>query len=261
MYVVECKINADLAAIQNPTTKAFASPAGYGRLFQDNQGGKDSLLRFIVFGFPKNLDLSKVDSRFRVRVHARTWDHLAAAFPANPLSTDLALSLGVLGIGAFPASHVKSMKISTKRTDMGKAAAILAEVQRRLGWSQGRTSLRGFQIDQEVWSLGTDLINHKGVNAVKFKASLKPPERYLAWFGYQGEEGGSSELAVWLYCGSEKVQNKVALRLNRQRFSAEKLPRDGKYFNVVVKATEHSKNNDCDWFCGVLEIFGLKEKP
>jgi hypothetical protein len=260
VYVVECKISAGLAPIQNPTTKAFASPSGYGRLFEANEGAKKSSLRFVVFGFPERLDLTKVDSRLRLNVHCRKWDHLAINLPEKPLSKDLAFSLGKLDIGAFPASEIKDMKVNTQRKDMGKAVAILSEVQRRLDWPQGRGSFRSFQLEEGIWSFGTELNAHKGINAGVLKALLQPPDDYLAWFGYQGGERGPSELAVWLYCRSEEIQQRIALRLNKKKFSAEKLARDGKYFNVVVKAATHSKNNDCEWFCGVFEVLGVKQK-
>jgi hypothetical protein len=260
VYVIECKISAGLAPIQNPTTKAFASPIGYGRLFETNEGAKDSSLRFVVFGFPGKLDLTKVDSRLRLRVHCRKWNHLVIDWPESPLSKDLAFSLGKLNIGAFPASEIRDMKVDTQREDIGQAIAILSEVQRRLDWPQGRGSLRSFQMDEGIWSVGVELNTRKDSNARALEASLQPPQRYLAWFGYQGGARGSSELAVWLYCGSEKIQRRVGLRLNRKKFSAEKLAREGRYFNVVVKATTHAKDNDCEWFCDVFKVLGVKQR-
>jgi len=265
VWVIEVKAGTRLDERQRPDRPdVFMRPGyGYGALFVEEEKRRGTRMRFVILGArpEDNLAISLGAKRVApIVLQQRRWEDLADGFPQTRLCKDLATCLGNLGIRAFPAAQVKNMKVNTKQTDIGKAVAILEEVQRRLDWLKGRTAVRGFQLDEGLWSVGTDLIDQENANAIKLKEFLQPPDRYLAWFGYQGKAGSAAELAIWLYCGSDEIQQKTELCLRTKGFSPETRPREGNYFNVVVKATTHSKNNDCDWFCSIFQSLGLKEK-
>ncbi len=266
VYVIECKIGADLRRHQNPTRRAFGAIGGYGRSFVDSEKGQGSTLRFVVFGLPDDLNLRNKPWRLKLDVQQRAWENLAAEFPRTAFARDLALSLGKLGVGAFPASETTTMKVNTNRSEIGNAIRTLAEVQRRIEWPSGRGSSATFSQEDSRWFLGLDLIQAPtSANSNSLKKFIKPPTRYQLWIGYEGEEGeGRTKLAFHIHSGNAPDQEKVAKRLREKlkgklrdfRIKAEE--RDKNWFVVTVKTDSNSLESDAGWFCSVCEALGLK---
>lgn len=261
IHAVELKIHAGLQDIQNPTCSRFTSRDGYGSLFKGAFEGTEANLRYVVLGHPRTLALPKRPVRGGVRAQQRQWKELADGLGKSTIGHDLALSLGGLGIGAFPSSEVGNMKIDTNLNEFAKAATILPEVLRRLDWPSGRYQKPGFGFDRGEWYLGVELLASEKEPARALKSLVKPPSTYLAWFGYLGEGPGTPKLGVWLYCGSSAVRRAIVLRLRRRLKGCEfddARPAEWKHFHLVVHSQAHDFNNDCDWFCSIFEALGLK---
>ena len=196
-----------------------------------------------------------------ILVQQRKWEAFAADVPRTDLCKDLTVSPGKLGIGAFPASEMRNMKVNTNLSEPGTAVGILENVLRKLTWPLGRASLKNFYQDEGKWYVGIDLYTARGGNPKTLQEALHPPSRDWAWFGYQGEENGPTNLAVWLSCDSEKSRKRIARRLRNAVKKVDiddKRPPDKGWFGVIVKARGHSLNNDNDWFCTVFKALGLK---
>ena len=155
-YVIECKIAAPLEKQQDPSLRRFARAGGYGRFFVDSEVGTD--LRYVVLRLQSDLDLSNRPRTLPIRVQQRAWDAVASTFPDTPFARDLALSLGKLGVTAFPASETRNMRVDTKRSELGNAIRTLADIQiYRLKWPSGRGSSADFYQEDTRWFLGVEL--------------------------------------------------------------------------------------------------------
>jgi hypothetical protein len=269
VYAVECKIGARLEKHQNPTRRAFGQVRGYGRLLTESFSRQGTKFRFVVLGFPLKLP-DKYPWKLPVPVKVRqcAWEDFAGDFPKTALARDLALSLGKLDVGAFPASETKTMKVHTKRSDIGNGVRTIAEVQRRLG---GRGCKATFYQQETAWYFGLDLKkvpkSADSANSAVLTKLAKPPEGWLALICYQGEDDDErAELAVWIYCGGDDRQKQVARLLRRnlknflKDFHIDTPDRDKKYFNVRVTARTHRQPSDVEWFCSVLKALGLSLK-
>jgi len=259
VYVVELKIHAELSSIQNPTKPEFGLADGYGGLFNANFGFEGEVLRFVLLG-AKQLDLRRRPWNLPIHVQQRHWKDLADNFPTTSVSKDLAISLGMLGVNAFPAADVKNMKVDTRQKEFAKANSILREVARRLAWREGRTK-REFGFEQGYWFLGVELQVSDKEPAKSLQDLVHPPWNYVAWFGYDGEEGGTPSLAVWLYCGSGELRRRIGSQLRAKLGGCsidDRRPPEDKQFNLVVSARRHSLNNDCEWFCNVFKKLGME---
>jgi hypothetical protein len=257
--VVELKIHAEVASIQNPTKRQFGLADGYGGLFNANFGFPGEQLRFVLLG-AEPLDLRKRPWNLPIRVQQRSWKDLADTFPASSVSKDLAISLGMLGIEAFPAAEVKNMKVDTRQREFAKASSILREVERRLAWPRGRGK-REFSFDKGYWYLGVELMVADEEPAKSLTKLVRPRWNYVAWFGYDGEEGGPPSLGVWFYCGSGESRSKIASilrhRLRGCSIDARTPPEDDE-FPLIVSARRHDLSSDCEWFCNVFKKVGVQ---
>jgi hypothetical protein len=262
IYAVEFKIHAWLGRIQNPTRREFGGADGYGAILNASEGGQGAKLHFVVCGYRHELNLKIRPWKLPILVQQRRWDHLAANFPRTDMSKDLAISLGALGIGAFPSAEVANMKIDTKKTELTKACAILCEVGRRLDWPKARTKPT-FYFYEDMWFLGTELRTAPTLNARKLAKLVAPRWSDVAWFGYQGKEGKPPELAVWLYCGKIGRRQRLAHALRRQLKGCplEELPQKAGLFQLVASTRSHGFASDCDWFYSVFRALGLEPKP
>lgn len=259
VYVVELKIRAGLSSIQNPANRQFALADGYGSLISANFGFPGETLRFVLLG-AKPLDLRKRPWSLPIRVQQRYWKNLVDNFPTSSVSKDLALSLGMLGIDAFPAAEVKNMKVDTRQKEFSKASSILREVERRLDWPRGR-SKREFGFDKGNWYLGVELLTSDKEPAKSLGNLVRPRWSYVGWFGYQGEEGGPPSLGVWFYCGRgesrEKIGSILRSTLKGSSIDATAPPEDN-VSPLIVSVRRHGLNNDCDWFCSVFRKLGVQ---
>jgi len=256
VYVVELKIHASLEDIQNPAKRQFGLANGYGRLFAANFGFHGEALRFVVLG-AKPVRLRPHPWTLPVRVAQRNWRDLAASFPISSICKDLALSLGMLGINAFPAAEVTNMKVDTRQIELAKTLAIIRETERRL-WPRNRCkSDVGFE--KGDWFIGVEL-QRTEVEPARSLQKLVQPRWSVGWFGYQGEEGGPPSLAFWFYCGTSEGRRKIASKLrHRLKGCSIDATRPPEYdeFYLVVTARRHAFNNDCEWFCNVFRKLGL----
>src|SRR5206468_1710979 len=139
-----------------PARREFGQVDGYGGLLNANFGFPGEILRFVLLG-AKPVDLRKRPWSLPIRVQQRYWKNLADDFPTSSVSKDLAISLGMLGIDAFPAAEVKNMKVNMRQKEFSKANSILREVERRLDWPRGRCR-REFDSDKGSWYLGVELL-------------------------------------------------------------------------------------------------------
>ena len=259
VYVVELKIHAVLSDIQNPARREFGQVDGYGGLLNANFGFPGEILRFVLLG-AKPVDLRKRPWNLPIRVQQRYWRDLADDFPTTSVSKDLAISLGMLGIDAFPAAEVKNMKVDARQKEFAKADSILREVERRIAWPPAR-SKREFGFDKGNWYLGVELLTSDKEPAKSLKSLVRPAWTYVAWFGYQGEEGGPPSLGVWLYCGSGESRNKIRTQLRAKlrgcSIDATAPPEDNE-FPLIVSVRRHRLDNDCEWFCNVFGNLGVQ---
>ena len=262
VYAVELKIKANLDDIQNPTLGEFGEPKGYGTLLMQNWGGKGTALHFVLCGWPENLDLTGLPWRLPIQVEQRQWEHLSAKYPQTPMAKDLAFTLGALGIGAFPAAEVANMKLKPESSELSKACNVLAEVQRRLRWPEGKTK-KDFNISEGFWWMQVKLLPAETQNAQKLAKVLDSPTGRLAWFGYEGSDDQPFELGVWFYCGSKKRAQKLAHSLSRGRrpWRVDDPFEDGGAFVARPNTHKHSLKSDCDWFCDVFRALGVKIAP
>jgi hypothetical protein len=262
VYAVEFKIHAGLQHFQNPARREFAVADGYGAMLAASEGGRGTALRFVVCGWRGQLDLKERPWRLPIAVQQREWDHLAINFPRTSLARDLAISLGVLGIDAFPSAEVATMKIDAKQTELPKACTILCEVGRRLDWPESRTR-RTFYFYQDWWYLGTELLRGKTRSAAELAKMVAPRWSYVGWFGYQGQESEPPELAVWFYCGKMNKRQELVHTLRRKLKGCglRELPQEHGGFDLVVSTRKHRLANDCQWFCSVFRALDLEVKP
>lgn len=269
VYVIERKIGAKLEKHQDPTKRSFGRKGGYGRRFVDDEHREGANCRFILLGPERLLKSTQRPWNLPLKIQERTWEEFATHFPATALARDVALCLGKLGVGAFPASDTKTMKVNTKRADVGNAVRTLAEVQRRLEWPGGRGSSGDFYQEETRWFLGVELKHtSKSENSKTLRKLVEAPARAQAWLGYEGEEGeGRTELSLYVYCVSNPEQCRVAkalrakLKGRSKDFQITEEERDKRYFNVKVSTSSNSFKNDAHWFGTVLEGFGLKLIP
>jgi hypothetical protein len=263
VYAVEFKIGASLAKHQDPSRGAFGQAGGYGRLLTESDSRPGTKFRFIVFGLPKKLKLGMASWKLPVLVCQRTWEAFASDFPKKPLARDLALSLGRLGVGAFPASETQSMKVDTKHSDLGNAIRTMAEVQRRLDWYIGRSYDSNFYEEETDWYFGIELsAASKVVNSAALAKLVKPPGRAIAWIGYQGKDDQQAQLAFYLYCGDTGAQKKVATLLRRKLkdLQVESADPDKRYFNVIVIGRTNPLTSDVEWFCSIFRALAIPLK-
>lgn len=260
VYVVELKLHAPLSDTQNPSKREFGLGEGYGGLLNANFGFPGEKLRFVLLG-AKPVVLRGRPWTLPIRVQQRSWEDLADQFPKSSVSKDLAISLGMLGIDAFPAAEVKNMKVDTRKNELAKAESILREVERRISWPRGRSKPAGFGFEKGHWYLGVELLTASKGSAKSLSRLVRPSWADLGWFGYQGEEGGPPSLAVWLYCGTDGIRKKIAANLSGSLKGCSvdaTTPPVEKEFYLIVSARRHTLNNDCDWFCNVLTQLGVK---
>jgi hypothetical protein len=150
---------------------------------------------------------------------------------------------------------------------IGKAVRTIAEVQRRVDWPGGRGCEAKFYQLETAWYLGLDLKNvPNAAKSAALVALTNPPEHWLVWIGYQGEDHERAQLALWIYCGDLNAQSNVARRLRRKLkhslkdFHIDEPDRDKKYFSVIVTPRTHRQPSDVEWFCSVLKALGLTLK-
>lgn len=263
IYAVEFKIGASLAKHQNPTRHAFGQKGGYGRLLVESDPRPGAKFRYIVFGFPDELNLATRPWRLPILPGQRSWEEFASGFPQSPFGRDLALSLGRLGVDAFPASETKSMKVDTKHSDLGNAVRTMAEVQRRLGWPSGRGCTPEFHQEPPPWGFGLDLKNTPKVpNAALLAKIVNPPKGWIAWIGYEGGEDQQAQLCLYLYCGDAATQKKIAALLSRKLtgFDIESAPPEGRYFNIIVNGRTNHLPSDVEWFCSIFRALAIPLK-
>ena len=266
VYVIECKIGAGLLKHQDPTQHAFAKTGGYGKFLVDSDGLESARFRFVVLGLPHKLNLKKRPWTLPIAVLQKFWADFADGFPQTPFASDLKFSLGKLGIGAFPASETKTMKVNTSRSDIGNAVRTLAKVQRRLEWPGGRGSSESFYQRETLWSMGVDLNRtSKSKNSRLVGKLFKSPAHGQIWFGYEGEEGHRRTiLAFYAYCDKAATQQQVAKKLREKlrgqlkTFRIKEEQPEKNYYSVTVRTHSNALHNDVDWFCSVFEALGLK---
>jgi hypothetical protein len=261
VYAVEFKIQAWLANIQNPTRREFTGNDGYGTLFKRDEGGLNVRRRFIVCGWPRELNLKNVRNRRALHVQQRSWENLAADLPRTALAKDLAAFLGGLGIAAFPAAEVAHMKINTNQKELTKAATILREVGRRLDWPRKRAR-DCWNFYEGKWFFGTELLTATTPETKRLTSLVHPRWSYVSWFGYQGDEGASPALAVWFYCGRASNREKLERTLRRRlkECQIEERPMDAGQFDLMVSACQHHLKSDADWFGAVFAAVGFTLK-
>jgi hypothetical protein len=262
VYAVELKINAGLQSIQNPERREFGAAGGYGALLRASQGGKGTELRFVLCGWRRQLDLKKRQWRLPIKVEQRQWEHLAFNYPQTAMAKDLAVSLGALGIEAFPAAEVANMKVNTKLTELSNACAVLSEVRRRLGWHTGKSKME-FGTGQGSWWMGIKLLPDDTPKPKKLAKLLESAPGSVAWFGYEGDEGQRFGLSVWFYCGSKTKADKLAraLRAGHRLWKIEDPWKEGHTFVLRVFTQKHSHKNDCNLFCEVFVAIGIRTEP
>ena len=266
VWVIEIKAGTHLDEHQRPDRPAvFMKPGhGYGALFAEEEKRRGTNMRFVILGASPEDSLDVLLGAKRaapIVLQQRTWQCLADDFPKTKLCDDLRICLGNLGIRAFPAAEMKNMKVNTTSLEIGKAVAILQDVQSRLDWpDKAQASIPSLHVTEGRWFMGRDLLRAKTSNAMRLNALLQPPNRYVAWFGYQGDVGGTTELVFELYCGSEQAQQRSAARVRKvlDRAIVEEEPPDKNWFNVILKTGTHSLNNDSAWFCSVFKQVGLR---
>jgi hypothetical protein len=272
VYVIECKIAAALKKHQNPAKSAFGRLGGYGRRFIESENRKGTKCRFVLFRLPDPIKLRKKPWNLPLEIQQRTWKQFAEGFPVIPLARDLALCLGKLGVGDFPASETKTMKVDTKRTDIGNAVRTLAEIQRRLEWPGGHGSSADFYQEETRWFLGVELKHSKkSPNSVVLRQLVKAPAQPQAWLGEEGEEGEEGEkktkLSLYVYCANIPDQSRIArklrssLRRRSKDFQITEEEREKRYFNVAVRTSANSLENDAHWFETVFKSLGLDLIP
>lgn len=263
VHAVECKVGARLGNFQNPAHPDFSKPAGYGAMMLASDGGKKTSFRFVVLGCPSRLRIADCTANRSVLAQQRDWTHLATELPKTAICRDLVISLGKIGISAFPSSDLNAMNTNTSLKGLGEAIRTLDEVERRLDWHGGRHQKRGFAVEEGKWFLGVDLYSNKSFNSKRLAELVRPPRRWVAWFGYEGPESVVPTLSVWLYPKSANCQKNVAHRLSgrTQKWKIDECPKEGSYYAVAVTANTRETKCHLNWFCSVFEALGLKLKP
>lgn len=263
LCAIEMKIGACLADHQNPKSKTFSKPGGYGHFLSKQCQESSCKGRYIILGWNPALGIQRRERVCGLEVAQRTWADLANGLPSTPLRTaklmtDLTKLLSSFGIWEFTFKEMKNKKLSGKLRDVGNAILILESVRKSLGWPPSFTVKT--KREPEHWELGIYLTPNsrkkpiKGL-AQKLKRTNEPEGTELAWFGYVAEAGrGAEQRCVYVYC-SKASRKHLVTRLKKADFDVdENRERDGEggpYCAVVQGGP--AKLDDIDWFKTALE--------
>jgi hypothetical protein len=256
LCAIEMKIGAPLGEHQNPKSKAFSKPGGYGDFLSKQCQEHKCNGRYIILS-DKAIGLHGEEQVCGLEVEQRKWADLANGLPSTPLMTDLTKLLSSFGIWEFTFKEMKTKKLSGKLDDVGNAIKILKSVLDSLEWPDS------FKVtterDAEHWELGIYLSPYRRKKPVKglaeqlTRANKAPEGEKLAWFGYLAD-AGRGKRCVYVYC-SKASRKHLVTRLKEADFVVdEERKRDGESgpYCAVVQGGR-AKLDDIDWFKTALE--------
>lgn len=258
--VIECKAGAVLYNHQNPAHDDFHNDQGYG--FQMNaELNRDgsACLKYVVLGFPEELNLPSVHPRLPIQLSQKTWADLEEGAPSHRLIEDLLHSLGQIGVGEFWMKDIKNMKVTSGLQSVGQAWDVLTAsiIKLKLGAQYshsieaGRTE-KGSCLGAYILTKGAS----KGSSDmhVRLWEVTKSGSEYLAWFGYE-VENGNTRRTIWLYC--EDQRRAEWLRSKIQSDTVELVPKEvlGQACVVVADAGT-GEESDVEWLCSRIQAIG-----
>jgi hypothetical protein len=251
-YLLEFKIDCDLAAKQNPNEPAFMQIGGYGHAMKSLA----RVCRYVVLGFKEPLGLRNgrqlTDWLF---CSERPWAALSDGFNSsgNRLINDLFDCLAKLRISHFQIMNAQKIKVSEKISTVCEAFSVLKGVGTALDLKRRPQSNRD---EEGYWWIGEDIRRHQGSKNSELLNSLTGQKSGLVgWFGFQGKDG-TPERALWLYCKSKSEAVHAKELLGRAADDPDPDKHHG--WNVKIIEKIRGGTNDFGWFIKQFQKLGLE---
>ena len=253
VWVIEFKLDAELADKQNPRNACFTKPGvGYGAIFHAHESQAGADLRYVVIGSRILRAGTGLVGSLGIHWHARSWQDLdEGTVPEDSLTADLFDSLGLLGVTAFRMKDTKVTRIEGPFGQAAQAWDVLVALAERYG--QSRSQVVADQPIPGHFNMGMFLRVPKvprgeGEQLAKLAKDLKSPLNSVVWLGYEtGPEVGGFCKSAWFYCGSRQLAKNLRTRV-KGIFSSADLKPDGANHCVVIRAESAERQYDYDWF-------------
>ncbi len=258
VYVVECKIGAELADHQNPGHPKFAAAGGYGRVLKNEQDESGLSHRYIVLGVLDNLNLPRRHKRLGIGLSQISWEALVEKFPSSPLLDDLSKTLGQLGIPCFIMRNAKNLRIGTGLMSVGQALTVLNAVAESPELAECKLKTQHYLHEDDGWELGIYVRSKQSPTSFvkNLRRSTGFQDEWLAWFGYMpvGRKG-TVKRHVYLYCSKQQKSEQLAKKL-QAKFRDARAEMDGDAPCVIVRSSARKEEPDLDWFRAVFKCAG-----
>ncbi len=259
IWVIEFKLDCDLADKQHPEEDAFKQPdVGYGDLLSKSfESQPPADLRYVVLGSRRLSNGSGQIDQLGIRWQARTWHDLEANAPYDDsLTSDLIESLEQLGISAFRMKETKQMHVLTQFGQAADAWQVLTDLAAvEFCQCQGKVkaeppSAKHFNIGMFLRDPKTPKTQPNGSGAIsKLAKQLQSPEGPVVWLGYEtGPDVGGFRRSVWFYCKSKQIAKNLSDRLVGDQYHMIVPARDGTAHCVAVHSDANQPKPDYDWF-------------
>lgn len=265
VWVVEVKVGAKLQDKQNPASKEYLKPKGYGRLFKDfYRLRSDTNLRYVVLRLDEELTGFRWDDVPGIQIQERGWSQVAEIGATDNLTGDLFESLAQFGIYPFTMKQIEGVKVTAGLSQVGKAAEVIHCVRDWLGVGKQQGRLEAYS-DGDGCELGM-WINipprSRGKELTHVMNSTGAVDR-AAWIGYIVANDGSITRDVWICCGDAQkravVQSKLERKFEDDQTGEVVEPRDEPGVPCVVvrgKCNSSSKLTDWEWFKSIFALTG-----
>ncbi len=270
IWVVEFKLDSDLAKKQNPTVPdSFCEPGtGYGALFRSSEASRKADLRYVVLGSRTLPEGHGEIGSLKIHWHARRWGDLREDAPLkDSLTADLFHTLGNLGLPTFRMNATKSITVAGSFDSAANAWQVLnalggedvCKFPARSWRIRAETPEEGhFNVgayltcpreSEKTSGLYRDLVEQIGGNA----------ERIILWAGYEsGQKVEGFRRSVWCYFRKKTVALLARMRL-RNVATVGDLSIDAGALCLVATNLANSKEKDLDWFKNVLRAVGTSK--
>jgi hypothetical protein len=259
IHVIECKVEADLEAHQDPRNEEFSGSDGYGFDLVEHAAGK-ATLRYIVLGFREDLKLPQHHSSLPIKLAQRRWEDLELDCPSTPLVDDLLDSLGDFGVGKFRMRTTKNIRVTSGLESVGRVWEVLRATAENLQLVDKYCSTDGGRTGESEWSMGTHVLalpekKHSSVLQRKLKDLTHSVTSYLAWFGYASSPVGGMKREVWFYCDTDKRAKWLKAQLGKA-YPHARLDSDDEQDCVALSDLDRAELNDVEWFSEALGAAG-----
>jgi hypothetical protein len=254
-YIIEAKVDADLADHQKPWEQRF-EVGGYGEQirtkFKDYPEKHYIVLQNVPCSENRKAEEQVGKGDGKINCHFKTWgDLFGRDIPKSDLIADLQDSLGQFDISALKSRRFQNMKNAKNTSEVAEIYEGLREIARSIGITSAKIKLDVQFEEAGLCFFGINIpqnLPHHRELTRQFPSDSNP----IGWFGYaQDGKDQHGQIEVWFYPNSKadmiKVKSFVEKRLG------ENIPISDDSLSFAIGPTAEGQKSDFDWFYDVFK--------